>query len=116
MWVRWKGESVISRYLPLKPLLKAYLLIQESFYKMIGDIPEEIIALCNQVTAKRARTVIDHIIAHGSITTEDLKNIYGYDHPPRAIRDVREHGIPLITFKVTSSTTGRKIAAYKFDV
>ncbi len=72
-------------------------------------------ALCNQVTGKRPRTVIDHIIKHGFITTEDLKNIYGYDHPPRAIRDVREQGIPLITFKVISTTTGRSIAAYKFD-
>jgi hypothetical protein len=82
---------------------------------MSDEIPEEILVLCNQVTAKRARTVIDHIIKYGFITTEDLKNIYGYDHPPRAIRDVREHGIPLKTFKAISSTTGRKIAAYKFD-
>jgi len=82
---------------------------------MSEDVPEEILALCRQVTAKRARVVIDHILQHGFITTEDLKNIYGYDHPPRAIRDVREHGIPLKTYKVTSSTTGRKIAAYKFD-
>lgn len=79
------------------------------------EIPKEIQELCKQVTAKRARIVIDHILQHGSITTEELKNIYNYDHPPRAIRDVREHGIPLKTFKVVSSTTGRKIAAYRFD-
>jgi hypothetical protein len=71
--------------------------------------------MCSRVTAKRARTVIDHLLAYGSITTEDLKNTYHYDHPPRAIRDVREQGIPLETYKVTSSSTGRKIAAYKFD-
>lgn len=81
---------------------------------MNDEIPEEILALCNQVTAKRARTVIDHIIAYGFVTTEDLKNLYGYNHPPRAIRDVREHGIPLITYWVRSSTTGRRIAAYRF--
>ena len=38
-----------------------------------------------------------------------------YDHPPRAIRDVRELGIPLSRFSVKSST-GRTIAAYTFDV
>ena len=38
---------------------------------------------------------------------------YGYNHPPRAARDVREAGIPLETFRVKSSD-GRSIAAYKF--
>lgn len=55
------------------------------------------------VTAKRARIVIDHILEHGYITTEELKNKYGYNHPPRAARDVREEGIPLETFKVVGS-------------
>ena len=69
---------------------------------------------CLRVTAKRPRTVIEHILKHGSITTEELSNDYGYDHPPRAVRDVRENGIPLETFKVASSKTGRQIAAYRF--
>lgn len=66
------------------------------------------------ITSKRPKTVIDHILKHGHITTDELKQVYGYDHPPRAIRDVREAGIPLETFKVESPTTGRKIAAYRF--
>jgi hypothetical protein len=61
---------------------------------------------------KRARVVIEHILKHGSITTDDLQ-AYGYKHPPRAARDVREAGIPLDTFRVQSSD-GRRIAAYKF--
>jgi len=73
-----------------------------------------ILALCAQVTAKRARTVIDHIIEHGFISTDDLQSLYGYDHPPRAARDVRDNGIPLETFKVKSARTGRMVAAYKF--
>jgi hypothetical protein len=40
---------------------------------------------------------------------------YGYDHPPRAARDVREQGIPLKTMRVVSTKTGRKIGAYTFD-
>jgi hypothetical protein len=65
------------------------------------------------VKAKRPRTVIHHILQHGFITTEELSELYGYDHPPRAVRDVRENGIPLETFSVTSKKSGRKIAAYR---
>jgi hypothetical protein len=77
------------------------------------QLPDDFIQLCQSVTAKRPKAVIDHILQHGFITTEDLKERYGYNHPPRAARDVREHGIPLETFRVTGSD-GRKIAAYKF--
>ncbi len=75
--------------------------------------PKEFLELCRSVTAKRPKTVIEHILKHGHITTEELKAKYGYNHPPRAVRDVREHGIPLETFRVTGSD-GRKIAAYRF--
>ena len=74
--------------------------------------PKEFLDLCKTVTAKRPKTVIDHILKHGHITTEELKEKYGYNHPPRAVRDAREHGIPLETFRVTGSD-GRKIAAYR---
>jgi hypothetical protein len=77
------------------------------------QLPDDFIQLCQSVTAKRPKAVIDHILQYGFITTEDLKERYGYNHPPRAARDVREHGIPLETFRVAGSD-GRKIAAYKF--
>lgn len=64
--------------------------------------------------ARRPRTVIDHIIEHGAVTTEELQSIYGYDHPPRAVRDVREQGIPIETFQVRSKKTTRWIAGYRF--
>ena len=70
-------------------------------------------AILKAVAAKRPKTVIDHIIKHGFVTTEELKEQYGYNHPPRAARDVREQGIPLDTFKVKDST-GRSIGAYRF--
>jgi hypothetical protein len=57
--------------------------------------------------------VIEHILARGFITTEELVKEYGYNHPPRAARDVRESGIPLETFRVKDSD-GRTIAAYRF--
>lgn len=76
-------------------------------------LSKEFLELCHSVTAKRAKTVIDHLLKHGQITTEELKTTYGYDHPPRAARDVREHGIPIETFRVTGSN-GRQIGAYRF--
>jgi len=80
---------------------------------MAEKYSKELLKLCKSVKAKRPKTVIDHILKHGQITTEELKEVYGYNHPPRAVRDVRERGIPIETFRVEGSD-GRKIAAYKF--
>lgn len=77
------------------------------------NLPEDFVKLCRAVTAKRPKTVIDHLLKHGQITTEELKNRYGYNHPPRAVRDVKEQGIPITRVSVTGSE-GRKIAVYRF--
>ena len=68
--------------------------------------PREFLDLLNSVQNKRARTVVDHILEHGQVTTEELKERYGYNHPPRAARDVREQGIPLETFNTLRVRTG----------
>jgi len=80
---------------------------------MKPEYPKEFIELLESVVEKRPRTVINHILKHGYVTTEELKNIYGYNHPPRAVRDVRERGIPIITI-MTAGSDGRKIAQYEF--
>ena len=77
------------------------------------NLPPEFLELLRSVTARRPRTVIDHILEHGHVTTEELRDLYGYNHPPRGARDVREKGIPLITFRVVGSD-GRRIGAYRF--
>jgi hypothetical protein len=74
---------------------------------------KKFLEILKSVNAKRPKTVIDHILKYGFITTEILKNKYGYNHPPRAVRDVREYGIPIERYSVDGSD-GRKIAAYKF--
>ena len=79
---------------------------------MKQKLPKSFLAQLNAITKKRPRTVIQYILEHGYITTEDLKNL-GYEHPPRAARDVREQGVPLETFRVKDSA-GRNIAAYRF--
>lgn len=70
-------------------------------------------AMLDAVTGKRARIVVDHIIKHGSITTDDLKAKYGYDHPPRAIKDVSDQGIPLVKAFVRKAD-GKRMAEYRF--
>lgn len=76
-------------------------------------LPKDFLARCRTVVAKRPRTVITHILKHGHITTAELKDTYGYNHPPRAVRDVKDQGLPIERFTVTGPD-GRKIAAYRF--
>ena len=78
-----------------------------------SDLPKDFIKKLKSVNAKRPKTVIDHILKHGFVTTEELSELYNYDHAPRAARDVRELGIPLETFRVEGKH-GRRIAAYRF--
>ena len=66
----------------------------------MSDFPREFIDKLKSVTGKRPATIINHILQHGYITSEEIKDVYDYNHPPRAIRDVREQGIPVETFRV----------------
>jgi 5-methylcytosine-specific restriction endonuclease McrA len=77
------------------------------------ELSSELLALLTAVQGKRARIVVDHILQHGFVTTEELETVYGYKHPPRAIRDVREQGVPIETFAVKNSQD-RSIATYRF--
>ena len=76
------------------------------------DLPNDFLEVLDSVTKKRARFVIDTILAKGFCTTEDMKN-GGYEHAPRAARDVRELGIPLITER-GKDKDGKTIAVYTF--
>lgn len=79
----------------------------------MSDYPKEFLDLLHSIEAKRPRTVIQHILQHGFITSQELKDLYGYNHPPRAVRDVREQGIPIETYRI-GGTDGRNIAGYRF--
>lgn len=76
------------------------------------DYPKEFIDLANSVESKRPRTIIQHILKYGSITTEEIEDVYGYKHPPRAIRDVKEHGLPIVMKMVSKG--GKRMAQYSF--
>jgi hypothetical protein len=76
-------------------------------------ISPEALALLKSIKGKRARIVVEQILKHGSISTEQLKTQYGYDHPPRAIRDVKDQGVPL-TKRTVVCADKRRIAEYVF--
>ena len=81
--------------------------VESRYNKILKQIGKESIG-------KRPRTVIRHILEHGQsqiITTETLTETYGYEHPPRAIRDVKDLGIPLKKTSVKNAA-GRTIASY----
>jgi hypothetical protein len=79
----------------------------------MSEVPKELLARIEAVTNRRARFVLDSIVKNGIVTTEEI-NSAGYEHPPRAARDVRELGFSLKTIKVKHSN-GRAIGAYVFD-
>jgi hypothetical protein len=41
-----------------------------------NKLPRDFVNKCEAVTAKRPRTVIEHILKHGYVTTEELKEQY----------------------------------------
>ena len=76
------------------------------------ELPEDFEKVLSSVKNKRATFLIDTIKEKGFCSTEDLKNA-GYEHAPRAARDVRELGIPLETSRVKDSK-GKWIGEYRF--
>ncbi len=51
------------------------------------------------------------MLANGSVTTDDLSAL-GYNHPPRAIGDVRDAGIPVVTER-GRTPDGRTMGRYR---
>jgi hypothetical protein len=77
------------------------------------NIDPRILKQLSKVRGKRPLALINHIIKHGFVTSQELKDRYGYNHPPRAARDVREQGIPLVTDRI-KGPDGRSVALYRF--
>lgn len=78
--------------------------------KRIREIAEKVIAAGKN---KRAIAVLEALLDKGQITTDDLNDL-GYNHPPRAVGDVRDLGIPVVTGSTRSERTGRRMAVYSF--
>lgn len=76
----------------------------------IRELAEKVIS---EGKNKRAIAVLEALLDKGTITTDEL-NEMGYNHPPRAVGDVRDAGVPIVTGSVTSAKTGRRMAVYSF--
>jgi hypothetical protein len=61
----------------------------------------------------RARFVAWSIFERGAVSTSDLQE-RGYDHPPRARKDVTDHGLRVLSVRRRSDATGRAMAVYSF--
>ena len=84
---------------------------------MPATIDPLILAIAEKVIAerknKRAIAVLQVLLDKGTISTDELQ-MMGYNHPPRAVGDVRDAGIPIVTGSATSTRTGRRMAVYSF--
>lgn len=75
----------------------------------------EVLALAKEFIARvktgRAVAALEIMLDQGYVTTGDL-SARGYEHPPRAIADVRDNGIPVVTEKAVSAS-GKRMALYR---
>lgn len=62
---------------------------------------------------RRAVTALRILLDKGVVSTDDLQEL-GYNHPPRAIADIRDAGIPIASGRAVSARTGRQMAVYRF--
>ncbi|WOI85982.1 HNH endonuclease signature motif containing protein [Rhodococcus qingshengii] len=62
--------------------------------------------------SKRAAIVRDHILEHGSVTTQTLTVEYGYGHPPRARGDLQDAGVGVGSRMI--NVDGKRMAEYYF--
>jgi 5-methylcytosine-specific restriction endonuclease McrA len=69
-----------------------------------------------KVTNKRARRLLELIVELGEVTTEQLTEQYGYNHPPRAKKDATDLGFPVVSRGVRSADGSRRISAYRLDL
>lgn len=80
------------------------------------DIDPAIVAKALEFIAqgknKRAMTVLRLLLKNGSVTTSEIQE-EGYDHPPRAIGDVRDAGFPLVREFFTDAG-GRRMGRFRF--
>jgi hypothetical protein len=58
----------------------------------------------------RGALAVRAMLEHGSVSTEDLNRL-GYDHPPRAIADAKDNGIP-VNKEMVRSSSGKRMARY----
>jgi len=61
---------------------------------------------------KRPRTVLEILLKNGEVSTYELGEL-GYDQPPRAAQDLKEHGVRLVTTFGKHPKTNARMAIYR---
>lgn len=83
----------------------------------MASIHPRIRALAEQIVArgknKRAVETLKALLDKGRVSTDEIQAM-GYNHPPRAIADIRDLGVPIVTTMTTSRKTGKSMAVYTF--
>lgn len=75
-----------------------------------GGLSAEFIEWAASVkVSRRAGKALELLLEHGSVTTGDLKSA-GYDHPPRAVRDLKDAGFAVESKNVL--VEGKRMARY----
>jgi len=77
------------------------------------NYPAELLAAVARVTTKRGKVLVEHILKHKSVSTEQLETEYGLTDAASAARDVRDAGVPLKTTR-GKRKTGRQMSVYTF--
>lgn len=80
--------------------------------KKEADLPSHFVEYVKRITAARPAVVIAELLAHGTVTTERIRQL-GYNHEPRAVQDVKDNGVP-IDKRTVESSNGRRISEYSF--
>lgn len=60
-------------------------------------------------TSKRARKALKFLLERGAVTTGELKDA-GYDHPPRAVMDLKDAGFVIVSQNV--NVGGKRMSQY----
>lgn len=60
-------------------------------------------------TSKRAQKALEFLLERGSVTTGELKDA-GYDHPPRAVMDLKDAGFVIVSNNVL--VDGKRMSRY----
>ena len=78
-----------------------------------GQHTPELLAAAAKVTTRRGKVLVEHLLKHGEVSTEQLETVYGLMDAASAARDVKDAGVPLDTRRA-KRTNGRQMVIYSF--
>jgi hypothetical protein len=80
---------------------------------MTDELRAELTELAQRLP-KRPRTVLELLLRDGEVSTYKLGQL-GYDQPPRAAQDLKDHGVRLKTKRAKHPISGAQMVIYYID-